>query len=195
MKKYRYVHLAPPCATFSRWPVLTGTSSRTKENPWGTEPDGPRGREAIHNILVKNAKRIIQVCDEVGVYFSLENPSSSLMWRCLEDLPGHWFEWAMCSYGSAHYKPTAILTNAWWLQAMQKPCMGGHKHVWLMGKVNGVWRTSLAAAYPEQLCEFWVSLIKQYAWVEEPPTKKLRMWLPKEPVSYTHLTLPTKRIV
>ena len=47
----RYLPIATPCVSFSRWPVKTGTSSRTEADPWG---QNSTQREKEANVLVWN---------------------------------------------------------------------------------------------------------------------------------------------
>ena len=79
--------------------IRSRTSSRTKRNPWGTEAFIG---EAEGNQLVKNFLRIIDVCNEVGTFWSIENPQSS---RILDLPPSK-------TLVGKKVRPRCVLTNA-----------------------------------------------------------------------------------
>ena len=72
-----------------------------------------------------------------------------------------------CAYGATSKKATKILTNAGWLEAVCRRCedVPSHDHTRLRGTVEDlrpgpqrgqqVWRTTLAAEYPQALCDAW----------------------------------------
>ena len=112
-------------------------------------------------LLAKRAAAIATVVAEVGGYFSIENPASSIMWdlepyKALTKLPGVKAKHVdMCMYASVHRKPTVFLTNApgstrlrvpRWLRMSMTPWTG---RVMDYASGNMVWLTELAAEYPE----------------------------------------------
>ena len=107
----RYLPIATPCASFSRWPVKTGTSSRTEAEPWG-QNSTPREREA--NVLVWNVIGLLETCRRHRVWYTIENPTTSLLWRIPELQPYlmAWTHFDACQYGSEHKKPTTLAGNA-----------------------------------------------------------------------------------
>ena len=105
------------------------------------------------------------VADAVGGFFSIENPSMSLLWSTasatkVSRLPGCFdVVGDQCRFGGLYRKPTRWRTNAPSVRVLGKDCPGppAHGHEPLQGLVTlpdgtVVWRTSLAAAYPEDLC-------------------------------------------
>ena len=51
------------------WPQLTRTTIRTKEQPWGNET---RWLERERNKLYRHIIEILQVCQQKGVWYSVE---------------------------------------------------------------------------------------------------------------------------
>ena len=85
-----------------------------------------------------------------------------------------------CAYGSPHYKPAAILTNAPWMWAAARQCRDAppHTHVPLVGKVRDVdgnltWYTSLAAEYHVEMCEAWAEEFAK--WVSDKDAKETKV--------------------
>ena len=128
-----------------------------------------RAEEA--NEIVKRFAALVLVLHRAGGFWSIENPESSLLWLLkdfirLAELPGAFVvTFDQCAYGAPSRKPTRILTNAPWLRACAGKCEDAppHVHVELRGKVEDlrpgqhgmVWRTTLAAEYPEGMCNAW----------------------------------------
>ena len=118
---WHWNHGAPPCGTMS-------TARRADEyghvqplrDVWRPTGYGdPLTEEA--NLLARRQAALCQAIYDAGGYFSVENPESSFLWllkeyKALAALKGVRFVVLhQCAYGSPHYKPTGILTNAPWL--------------------------------------------------------------------------------
>ena len=164
-----WVHMGPPCTTFCWWYRVTSKkNTRSIANPAG---DGITEAEHCGNQLAYLSITIAELCLKHGVWFSLEQPRTSLMWLLPEMIalrakpgvvPCHL---VMCAYGCDYMKRTTFLTNAHWMMAAACKCRCGGKHrtrlqgnVWDPVSQKNVKRTSLAAAYPKKLCERFMSL-------------------------------------
>lgn len=176
-KKYKYIHMAPPCSTFSnaRHPKL-----RSKAEPNGKSDLSERDRTIVkyHNSLLNNTFKLANMCAENGVALSLENPNSSIMWhtRVFKVFEQTWNPRMIimdyCSYGEKYKKRTKLMVWApgdkkSFLDPLNKLCDGTHKHQQLSG-----WRnmnnndnaimvpTKGTPPYPLKLCTEWAELIK-----------------------------------
>ena len=167
---YKWIHAAPPCSSFSRarrtdkWgsvPVL-----RSDEFPMGLpEVTHPKLTEA--NKIVRALSRLVRTQHRAGQGWSIENPANSLIWqtthfRQLAALPlVRMVVFDQCCHGAEYKKPTGLLTNMVCFEQLAKRCPGQPTHPVhppLAGKTwddngNWVWKTSLAAAYPTELCQ------------------------------------------
>ena len=118
-------------------------------------------------------------------------PERSHTWRFkpiagLAVLPGvMMFTGDQCKFGNTFRKSTTWVTNASWLGFLQGKCPGPPSHPvhpTLMGRswANGkwVWNTSLAAEYPEGLCEAlsetYFKAVKEQP-VKTPPEVRVRL--------------------
>lgn len=166
-KRVRWLHLAPPCKTFSRarrrdrWAKVRKLRSHAK--PEGLEPRSRLVKEA--NLLASRSAQLARLQHKVKGWFSIENPEKSFIWiykplALLRRLDGvRFLVGDQCMFGGEYRKPTGWLTNAPHLQCLEKRCPGGpgHEHPALVGLAEDfegkvVWKTSLAAEYPEGLC-------------------------------------------
>ena len=74
--KVKWLHLAPPCATFSR------ARKDGLRAPWGS-----RARKKLHmklgqaDILARNTFKLASLKLRAGGFVSIENPEHSLIWR------------------------------------------------------------------------------------------------------------------
>ena len=168
--KVSWVHFAPPCATFSRARRGDGGPDRVRsdEKPEGlADPHLRSWKVTEANALTKVTAKLARAAARAGTFFSIENPEHSLLWKmpCMLSLalmPGVLnYVGDQCVFGGMYVKPTRWLTNAAWLKMLEQRCPGCPEHaphVPLKGKVRApdgrmVWLTSLAAEYPEGLCE------------------------------------------
>lgn len=157
-----WVHCAPPCATFSRArrPPLRPLRSEAKPEGFGSE------RTELANEMVRRTMALTRVAEDHGHFWSIENPESSLMWELAKIKKllksAHVVNFDQCAYGGPGRKATRFVTNASWLCGLTRRCeeVAVHSHVTLAGTVEDpracdgsrVWRTTLAAEYPEALC-------------------------------------------
>ena len=164
-----WFHAAPNCRTFSsarrKDQYASARVLRTKERPEGF--GDPITKEA--NIMAERSAALAEVMLKMGGWFSIENPESSLMWdmkafKRLIKLPDVLVtSFDQCMWGSPHKKPTTVITNASWIPATRCSMTVPHRHIPLVGKVprfgdsyqEMVWYTTLAAEYPQQLCQDW----------------------------------------
>ena len=113
----------------------------------------------------------MSTCIRYGVDWSIENPATSYLWdlptlRALAQ-PGkaRRFELDMCRFGSAHLKPTALLSSKD-LSVLALRCdkaLRPHVHEPLTGFVliggKKVFKTRVAQVYPTQLCLAWAAAV------------------------------------
>ncbi len=162
-KDVYWVHMAPCCRTFSRARSCAKVV-RPRDHPedHGGDPDLAEADE-LAKVTFAIAERAVQV----GAFFSVENPLSSLIWRLraaqrVARLRGvRLLELEQCAFGGQHRKATGVLTNAGWLPARRCEAAPPHSHVTLQGRVwsykdeQMVWYTAEAAEYPWGLCVAW----------------------------------------
>ena len=153
------------------WFVHSGTVC-TGFSVAATTQSDPRMRQ-LSLECARFTLRVMRLCRKFGVYYSVENPASSALfkwkpfaaamrWPCSVS-----FVYDNCRFGAAWLKPTRIVTNLPELAVLGVRCAGGHSHVPLRGQVRidgkWVWRTSLAGAYPPALCWRWGALLASVA--------------------------------
>lgn len=155
-----YVHLGTPCTVFSR-------ARRNLKNL-----DKARHRELVGCELAFFTSEVARLCSHLGVYWSIENPRTSRLWEfpAIEELlaldGASYVDFTMCGYGQPFKKPTRILTNCPALKSLACFCNHGRHAEVLKGRTwseqhGWVNRTSLAGAYPNELCKKWVQIIRQ----------------------------------
>ena len=172
-RMYVWVHMGPPCTTFSSWYRFTSKQcTRSRSNPRGQNISSA---EQLGNQMADFSAKLAQLCLEVGVWFTIEQPRTSLMWQLdnFRSLQAHRSvdncNLVMCKYGSEHEKKTTFMTNAGWVMKAACKCSNTrraktHYHVRLEGSardpVSGlmVHKTALAAAYPDALCDRLLTL-------------------------------------
>ncbi|CAE7376276.1 unnamed protein product [Symbiodinium sp. CCMP2456] len=132
-----WVWLAPPCSSFS------GLRNLDRGGP--LRPRGcPEGDPSNPEVVVKNALWFgaVQLAWKVlyaGGFFILEHPRGSSAWQlpCTQELLSHdavqSIKVDFCAYenGASRHdtqKPTRLLTNAPWVQAVARVCPGNHRH-------------------------------------------------------------------
>jgi hypothetical protein len=151
-----FMHLAPPCSTFSVWMRMCSWSTRSSSRPWGVEPLAKK--EVVGNACMRAAIRLVQAALQSGTPWSLENPTGSLAWLTPEltgicQLPGVTevdFDW--CQFGRPWRKRTRLVGTLKDLSSLGRRCTGGHEHLVLQGNATdaegrSVPRTALAAEY------------------------------------------------
>ena len=167
-------HFGTPCSSFSRLQNLNG-GTRTSLNPRG---DQTLEREKLGNELLRRTVMLIKVLIKYGNFWTLENPTSSLMFwmpsvkrlslskqrrrarlhQCmyLLQLPGSGPN-VFCK------KDTTFLGNVPGLEQLSVSCDGSHEHEHVIGGVktpNGWKRKSeLAGAYPLALCKKYEEIV------------------------------------
>ena len=185
-EKCGWIHMAPPCRTFSR--------ARRKDK-YGSVPvlrtdDKPEGfgcqdtTEA--NILADRCASIGEAQAKAGRFFSIENPEGSFIWMMksfgrLAKMEGvSLVVIDQCAFGSEFKKPTGVLTNSPWIVKRARRCedLPPHKHTPLVGRIwsykvnKEVWRTSEAAEYPHGLCNEWALGLKEWLARSERPVEE-----------------------
>jgi len=163
------LHVAVDCKSWTPFQNLNKTT-RTLELPQG---DGTLEHEKIGNQGMAIALWLILLCVTYGVFFTLEHPKTSRVWRLpivlfllsltgmyLMDIdqcawakrPGDWDP----SQGDVRTrKSTYILTNNPYLRIMEKRCADvvAHHHRTVEGaSATGVPRSVEAGAYAEAMC-------------------------------------------
>ena len=151
-----FVHIACPCTIWSV--ARRGIRNFVKA----------RAKEEVGIGLALFAVELIREATRAGVGWSLENPKSSKLWSfppvsALGSLPGTCvIDCDFCRFGSAHKKPTRLLTNRHALVGLSKLCLRNHSHVELSGRVRtqihpgsfkSILRTELASEYPLVFCD------------------------------------------
>ena len=172
-----YVHMAIPCRSFTKarrsdqYGTVEVVRSEQRPEGWG-HPLATEG-----NDIAKRCVEIAKVVRARGKWWTIENQVRSFLWdikyiRKLRD-GKQVVETVLdqCAYGSEYLKPTRLLGEAPWLSSLRKCCkdVAPHTHVTLQGKVLDyrtsppelVWRTSLAAEYPEGLCSAWAQAVRE----------------------------------
>ena len=167
--RYFWIWLAPPCGSFSPLRNLDHQGPlRPKGFPEGFEshPDVAKG-----NALWRRALQLLEVALKAGVYVFLEHPCNSAAWRMREtelrlnhgSLRSYTVDW--CAYsdetrkGDPNRKPTRIITNAPWLEGVQRRCPGNHVH----GPPLRGARARRAGAYPTEFCQLLADALRQWS--------------------------------
>ena len=164
--EFWYVHLGPPCATFSRarLPAL-----RTRTAIWGKS--GLKRAQALMvkegNLMCLVAIEVALECCRLGIKFTLENPASSMMWEFppmlkLLATPGvDRYTLDYCMFGKDWKKPTSFAAN-WDFSPLERRCSGTtnccsrtkkpHQMLRGMSPYGMLW-TKYACPYPEELTQ------------------------------------------
>ncbi|CAL1131315.1 unnamed protein product [Cladocopium goreaui] len=166
------IHLGPPCGTASRArniPVKRKLRSKGAPNPKplrsSVYPLGFPWLKGLNktkvdaaNCLYEFSARLVQLADQFGVLFTVENPANSILWETpffkplLEKFFFHIVD--ACEYGSQHKKATAFLAN-FDAPRLKRRCNGDHQHApWKIQKLEtGAWSfdTAKEAEYPLKL--------------------------------------------
>lgn len=163
-----YIHFGTPCSIWSQARKGVTNLERAKaKNLVGVE-------------LALFTSQAVRECHRCGVLWSIENPATSRLFTFppIARLAGlgnaRWVQWDMCMYGADHRKRTLLLTNLPELDRLgcDRKCNHAYRHTPLAGtcrvidddgRAHWVNRTSLAGAYPEELCADWASLVASVA--------------------------------
>ena len=172
--KFFFVHLGCPCRAWS----IARRGIKNEEKA--------RGVDELCLQFALFSVEIIRVCHECGVFFSLENPTTSKLWSFepmhnLLALSGVFeVRFDACQFNGMSRKPTTLLTNCRSLFNLEKRCPGlsvDHQHELLQGskkvecadgKSRWLSKTKLAGAYTHSLCSAWAKAIERAA----PPTAR-----------------------
>jgi hypothetical protein len=155
--------------------IRSRTTSSSKSNPWENETFAG---EAAGDRLVLNMLRIIACCDAMGVFWLVENPSSSRLWdppacRTLRKR-GMWtlqfLIKAVLVYrilwhrNSSTRKRTNMIGTLPLLETICRECKGAHEHQHVedctVFEGRSIKRSILAGRYPEELCEAIAHLVQ-----------------------------------
>ena len=183
-KRYRWIHFAPPCKTFSRARrrdrFAKARALRSRQKPQGFDPKPQVVSEA--NLLASRTAQLALLQWKTGGLFSIENPESSYLWlykpiaRLFALVGVKLYTGDQCRYMCQYVQPTGWLSNATFFEILEKRCPGPQQHVHspLMGFTTDfegqrVFRTSLAAEYPQGLC---IELARAYSsYLNEHPSR------------------------
>ena len=167
------LHFGTPCTSMSRARKNDGGPPplRDEQHVEGLPqlPSGDQEKVRMGNLFAQITLDLIQLLAP-SQFWSVENPKFSFLW-----LQPRWMQLAartgvfevnfdMCAYGHASMKPTKLLTNCKFLQAMGRSCPGCKSHIQLTGKIKDprtglmTWRTKLAQVYPAKRCAPWAGL-------------------------------------
>ena len=115
--------------------------------------------------LYEVTSRLVLLCQQLNIWWSMENPSASICWvtdpmcRVAAAVPNmHTVVFDHCMYGGDRPKRTAVWRNARCIKDLKVLCVPPlqHRHLpWR--RVNGRWATQDEAKYPVRLCAFWAS--------------------------------------
>lgn len=166
------VHLGPPCGTASKArciPIKRKLIRKGAPNPQplrsSSHPLGFPWLKGINkakvlaaNCLYEFSAKLILICNERDVLFTVENPANSLMWetpffaKLMHKFSFHVLD--ACEYGSQHKKSTAFLAN-FDAPRLKQRCRGDHQHAaWKVKQLEtGQWAfdTAKEAEYPDKL--------------------------------------------
>jgi hypothetical protein len=181
-----YLHCAPPC----------GTATRARDRPISSTlrrqgaPQPPPLRSSAFplgfpNLTGINAERVCQAnllyafvcqvctyCHDHGIYFTVENPSTSYMWEtpcfvqlaALKDVSCAAFP--QCMHGGRRPVRRSWLGTLPHIDELNAQCDGKHTHdPFTVQKVGGVWQfaTASEATYPTLLCKRVAELVQRAA--------------------------------
>ena len=128
-----FIWLGMPCTSFSRARKFDGLGPpplRTDEYLWGLPNLSTKDRLKVHtgNALFALTLRVLEVCEQHGVPYALENPASSMAWllapmkRFLRDYHPDVVTLDFCCFGEVWRKPTQLVTHFFPSRALGKTC-------------------------------------------------------------------------
>ena len=170
-REFSAVHLGMPCSTWSmarrhdgRGPEPLRSDTCLHGLPNLTPADNKKVYEG--NQLLAFSITVIELCNQLGIPWTLENPFSSRVWlhpdmQWLVGKGAKPVHACFCMYGTRWRKATTFLSGHWPGLALHwcpfAACKrNGRRHVPLAGQdAQGRWLTRLAQPYPVQLCEHY----------------------------------------
>ena len=176
------LHASPSCTTWTPFQALNETT-RTLDRPEG---DGTLEKEVEGNRLMAISLFLVIMCIAYGVFFTLEHPKPSRVWRLplvlfLLTLPGIFLvEFDQCAWvkrpgdwDPAHgdvrtKKCTYMLTNNPHMRVLGKKCAdtGPHTHETVMGlSRTGEKRSAESAEFSKLLAKVYASATRA-AWLQ-----------------------------
>ena len=181
-----YVHMAPPCGTASAARnkpidpklVKAGFPSpaplRSRSEPLGLAGLSAENQHRVHqaNAIYSLCAKVISLCLEKRIIFSVENPARSLFWQVpcikhfetdsrLEDIYFH-----HCMHGGERDKETLWRGTKEVFACLALQCDNQHTHLpWEVKMTDGrpVFDTALESEYPSLLCANVAQAVKQVA--------------------------------
>ena len=173
----QFWHFAVPSASFSQLQRLN-SSTRVPSRPEGS---GALRSEVRANELGRRTVELCKALHAAGSFFTIENPSSSLLWRlacfkellCLQGL--QMVQVDLCKYGLTMpdsngarklvQKATVFCGTVPGLEALEARCSRDHEHVQVLGgaRTPQGWksRSKLGSAYPNQLCRAYCRMCRR----------------------------------
>ena len=167
----KYVHFAPPCGTASRSREIRrknqdGTPADLDPQPLRSDdhPDGLPGLEGVAkgkveaaNVLYKFVASAVLVLERMGIVWTIENPTNSLMWLTswFLHLPFQRHSMQMCMHGGKRNKHTDIMQGTRLnFGQMALACDGKHEHLpWgILRGSQAHFATACERNYPELFC-------------------------------------------
>ena len=145
-----------------------------REAPRGT---GGLKKEIDANLLLDRVLVMIDAIEELGGFWTIENPASSYLWleasvAALCKRPGTiTVRFDQCAYGLQGIdadgtfvkKPTQIIGNLELLENLERSCPKNHVHTHCLGwrtiKGKRVSRAAEAGRYPNPLCRRWAGIV------------------------------------
>jgi hypothetical protein len=177
------VHLAPPCATFSRARDRNvKTILRSSAHPGGI-PGCEAYTEAANHIATA-AVDLAEWAAGAGAAVSLESPAQSYLWSYIEFGTSVDYEDAVfspCTMGGTFRKPTRVRCWNWWPALLDSPCIlasGEYSCGRAKGDLHpplgfGDTPTAQAAQYEPGVCRTWSEAIRRYI-VDKPTAMEAR---------------------
>ena len=189
--RVRYVHLAPPCGTFSRAREIkipahilaTGVKApkqlRSQQCPRGLENIDECDQEKVKrgNILADFTAEVLRRCHQMKIHCSVENPAGSYLWdlQAFKQLAAtkgiSSTDFQSCMYGGKRDKRTRILHTGL-MASICKLCDGNHEHEpWgvHMHRGRAQFATALECEYPKGLCQTMAQCAQQVCGTTPPP--------------------------
>ena len=108
------MHIAPPCASFSRAQSRSGRAIRSAEKPWGLDnlTGSENARIAEGNQCAVTVLRILALCVQFNVPAAVEQPRTSYFWKIPEIKQyierGRLVSYHMCAFVAKWEKSQAI---------------------------------------------------------------------------------------
>jgi hypothetical protein len=172
----QYWHFGLPCDSFSIINVNLNHGTRSHIHPQG---DGTLARELRGNEIMRRVVKLINILEQAGNRWSLENPRSSYLFRqeeiveIIERPTTISVVFDQCMYGltfpdapvgSYCRKSSRVISNLAELEKLHVRCDGTHDHIHAIGSFKDKFgwhrRTKAAGAYPPALCAKWARICK-----------------------------------